>query len=54
MSMRRPGAGLVADAGFANLESLAIAGMIEFLQRRGLLPFAAYCVVFGGILAFVF
>lgn len=26
---------------------LAIAGMISYLQRRGLLPFAAYCLVVG-------
>ena len=39
-------AGFVAStiSGYA-----AIAGMIAFLQRRGLLSFAAYCVVVGGI-----
>lgn len=31
----------------------AIAGLIAFLQRRGLLPFAAYCVVVGALAASV-
>lgn len=32
---------------------LAIAGMIAFLQRRGLLLFAAYCLIAGSILALI-
>lgn len=30
----------------------AIAGMIGYLQKRGLFPFAAYCLVIGPIVAF--
>jgi undecaprenyl-diphosphatase len=43
--------GFVASAisGYA-----AIAGMISFLQRRGLLPFAVYCVVVGAVAAWMF
>ncbi|CAN5883160.1 undecaprenyl-diphosphatase UppP [soil metagenome] len=32
---------------------LAIAGTISFLQRRGLLSFAAYCIVAGAVAAFL-
>lgn len=32
---------------------LSIAGMIAFLQRRGLIGFAAYCIVAGGISALI-
>jgi undecaprenyl-diphosphatase len=32
---------------------LAIAGTISFLQRRGLLSFAAYCIIAGTIAAFL-
>lgn len=32
---------------------LAIAGTISFLQRRGLLVFAAYCIVAGSVAAFL-
>lgn len=49
------GAGPLA-AGFlaAGVSSyLSIAGMIAFLQRRGLVGFAAYCIVAGGISALV-
>jgi undecaprenyl-diphosphatase len=55
LSGSRPGSaalivGFVAStiSGYA-----AIAGLIAFLQRRGLLPFAAYCVVVGAVLASV-
>lgn len=42
--------GFVASlvAGYA-----AIAGMIGYLQRRGLYPFAAYCFVVGPLVAFI-
>lgn len=32
---------------------LAIAGMIGYLQKRGLYPFAAYCFVAGGLVSLV-
>lgn len=42
--------GFVASfvAGYA-----AIAGMIGYLQRRGLYPFAAYCFIVGPLVAFI-
>jgi undecaprenyl-diphosphatase len=33
---------------------LAVAGLIRYLQRRGLLPFAGYCVLAGAIGLFIF
>jgi undecaprenyl-diphosphatase len=55
LSQANPGMAALAVGFVASGVSgyLAIAGMIEFLQRRGLLPFAAYCVVVGGVLALV-
>ena len=55
LSGANPGVGAMAVGFVASGVSgyLAIAVMIEFLQRRGLLVFAAYCVVVGGVLALV-
>lgn len=48
-------AGALAAGGIAAFVSAyaSIAGLIDYLQRRGLLPFAAYCLVAGPIYALV-
>lgn len=55
LSRSHPGAAALAAGFIASGVSgyLAIAGMIGFLQKRGLLPFAAYCLIVGGALALV-
>lgn len=49
------GAGAIVAGGMASLASsyLAVAGMIGYLQRRGLHPFALYCFVAGPIYALI-
>lgn len=49
------GAGALVVGFVASLVTgyLAIAGMISFLQRRGLLSFAAYCLIAGGLAAVI-
>lgn len=49
------GAGALATGFVASLVTgyLAIAGLISFLQKRGLLIFAAYCIVAGTVAALI-
>ncbi len=55
LSDAHPGAAALAVGFVASAVSgyLAIAGMIGFLQRRGLLSFAVYCVIVGSVLALI-
>lgn len=56
LSQSSPGTSVLVVGFLASLISgyLSIAGMIAFLQRRGLMPFAAYCIIAGltGVLIF--